>query len=89
MKVLLIVFVSVIFFVWIVLVYVVDIINGDKKLVVIDVVENGMCFKLLLLFGVFESICFLGCFIIVLNGDCVGLSGGEIVKIIGGVVIVN
>ncbi|HWU62027.1 MAG TPA: hypothetical protein VN112_08405 [Ensifer sp.] len=66
-----------------------DITNGDKKSVVIDVVENGNRSKLPLQPGATESICPSGCFITAPNGDRVGLSGGETVKISGGAVIVN
>ncbi|MET3612245.1 hypothetical protein ABID16_000550 [Rhizobium aquaticum] len=66
-----------------------DITNGDKKAVVIEVVENGSRSKVPLPPGATESICPSGCFITAPNGDRVGLSGGETVKISGGAVIVN
>ncbi|MCD2176651.1 hypothetical protein [Rhizobium sp. C1] len=66
-----------------------DITNADKKAVVIDVVENGNRSKLPLSPGTTESICSSGCFITAPNGDRIGLSGGETVKISGGAVIVN
>lgn len=66
-----------------------DITNGDKKAVVIDVVENGNRSKIPLPAGATESICPLGCFITAPNGDRIGLSGGETVEISGGAAIVK
>ena len=66
-----------------------DITNGDKKPVVIDVVENGNRSKLPLPAGATESICPSGCFITVPNGDRIGLSGAETVEISGGAAIVK
>jgi hypothetical protein len=89
MKVLSIAFVSVISLAGTLPALAADITNGDKKPVVIDVVENGTRSKLPLPPGASESICPSGCFITAPNGDRVGLSGGETVKISGGAVIVN
>jgi len=66
-----------------------DITNGDKKAVVIDVVENGNRTKLPLSPGATESICPSGCFITAPNGDRIGLSGAEAVEISGGAAIVK
>ncbi|HZG31205.1 MAG TPA: hypothetical protein VE079_22365 [Ensifer sp.] len=66
-----------------------DITNGDKKAVVIDVVENGNRSKIPLPAGATESICPSGCFITAPNGDRIGLSGGETVEISGGAAIVK
>ncbi len=89
MKVLSIAFASVISLAGIVPAQAADITNGDKKAVVIDVVENGTRSKLPLPAGATESICPSGCFITAPNGDRIGLSGGETVEISGGAAIVQ
>ena len=65
------------------------IVNKDADAVIILVVENGNRSEMVVEPGATNTLCDGGCFLTLPNGDRIGLSGSETIRIVNGVAIIQ